>query len=64
MIGAMAQQQYLVSNPWREAIEGSRKHWALECLLVSNPWREAIEEKPVVDAGAKESGFQSLEGGY
>ena len=33
-----------VSNPWREAIEGSRGLEQENFPLVSNPWREAIEE--------------------
>ncbi len=34
----------LVSNPWREAIEGIVAIKWRELWKVSNPWREAIEE--------------------
>jgi len=35
----------VVSNPWREAIEGRRFNAAFVRVIVSNPWREAIEDK-------------------
>ncbi len=34
----------MVSNPWREAIEGSTYVYVVKTVEVSNPWREAIEE--------------------
>ena len=37
-------QNFLVSNPWREAIEVEALDLEEILDLVSNPWREAIEE--------------------
>jgi len=54
----------LVSNPWREAIEDSRKRIKEYKRKVSNPWREAIEGKTYSNVAIIQQSFQSLEGGY
>jgi len=36
---------WLVSNPWREAIEDVMEKLEIDSYNVSNPWREAIEDR-------------------
>jgi len=55
---------YVVSNPWREAIEEVVMNRINVILKVSNPWREAIEGPRQKGLPGQGKGFQSLEGGY
>jgi len=54
----------VVSNPWREAIEGILTKALKMSQEVSNPWREAIEVFKNYGSHIDCLGFQSLEGGY
>jgi len=53
-----------VSNPWREAIEETKKELVDLKKMVSNPWREAIEDCKNKPIALDVTRFQSLEGGY
>ena len=54
----------VVSNPWREAIEGIGRWYDYLIKVVSNPWREAIEAMNRINVSLTSESFQSLEGGY